>query len=105
MNQILSKKIKNKSYHATSFTILYGASPTDEKSWKQLSVTAQNEKEASLWTQSLKILSDAAKKEANIQKTESSSPSESYQNHSKSQSTVINGSKTTFDSKLIWKTF
>lgn len=53
-----SKKTKNKEIQETSFTVVYGKS---QKSAKKLTVTAKNEKEAYVWAQGLKILSDAAK--------------------------------------------
>ena len=55
------EKTKKKDLHETSFTIFYGKGNT-EKEQKQLTVTAKNEKEAFVWAQGLKILSDAAKK-------------------------------------------
>jgi len=54
------EKTKQTDLHDTSFTIYYGSSK-QAKSWKSLTVTAQNAKEAFVWAQGLKILSDAAK--------------------------------------------
>merc|ERR1712087_229767 len=51
--------------HETSFTIFYGKA-NNEKHWKSLTVTAKNEKEAFVWAQGLKILSDASKKGEHI---------------------------------------
>ncbi|ETO03811.1 inactive phospholipase C-like protein 2, partial [Reticulomyxa filosa] len=49
------KKSKDEEIHETSFTVVYG------KDLKQLNVTAKSPKEAYVWAQGLKILSDAAK--------------------------------------------
>ena len=54
------EKTKKTDLHETSFTIYYGKEP-NEKFWKSLTVTAKNEKEAFVWAQGLKILSDSAK--------------------------------------------
>merc|ERR1712083_777831 len=55
------QKTKKKDLHETSFTIFYGKPTDSEKMWKHLTVTAKNEKEAFVWAQGLKILSDASK--------------------------------------------
>lgn len=54
------EKTKKQELQETSFTIFYGKSG-QEKQWKSLTVTAKNEKEAFVWAQGLKILSDASK--------------------------------------------
>jgi len=54
------RKTKEEEIHETSFTVIYG------KDGKQLNVTAKSPKEAFVWAQGLKILSDAAKRGANI---------------------------------------
>jgi len=83
------QKVKNKELHETSFTILYGPSSTDEKSWKQLTVSAQNEKEAFVWAQGLKILSDAAKKGTNIKDIKVDPSIATQHKHRKTQSVII----------------
>lgn len=51
----------------TSFTVFYSKSKLSTKQkLKQLTVTAKNEKEAYVWAQGLKILSDAAKRGQSI---------------------------------------
>merc|ERR1712154_437248 len=54
------EKTKKTDLHETSFTIFYGKS-NNQKNWKSLTVTAKNDKEAFVWAQGLKILSDASK--------------------------------------------
>jgi len=54
------RRSKDEEVHDTSFTIIYG------KDSKQLNVTAKSPKEAYVWAQGLKILSDAAKKGTNV---------------------------------------
>merc|ERR1712154_638113 len=56
------EKTKKKDLHETSFTIFYGKPNAAEKTWKNLTVTAKNDKEAVVWAQGLKILADASKK-------------------------------------------
>merc|ERR1712244_198468 len=55
------QKTKKKDLHETSFTIFYGKPDSTKKTWKHLTVTAKNDKEAFVWAQGLKILSDASK--------------------------------------------
>lgn len=55
------QKTKKKDLHETSFTIFYGKPDSTKKMWKHLTVTAKNDKEAFVWAQGLKILSDASK--------------------------------------------
>jgi len=83
------QKVKSKDLRETSFTILYGPSSTDEKSWKQLTVSAQNEKEAFVWAQGLKILSDAAKKGTNIKDIKVDPSIANQHKHRKTQSVII----------------
>jgi len=59
------EKTKKADVHETSFTIFYGKA-NNEKHWKSLTVTAKNEKEAFVWAQGLKILSDASKQGRHI---------------------------------------
>lgn len=59
------EKTKKADVHETSFTIFYGKA-NNEKHWKSLTVTAKNEKEAFVWAQGLKILSDASKQGKHI---------------------------------------
>jgi len=59
------EKTKKKDVQETSFTIFYGKA-NNEKHWKSLTVTAKNPKEAFVWAQGLKILSDASKQGKHI---------------------------------------
>ncbi|ETO00745.1 Ran GTPase binding protein, partial [Reticulomyxa filosa] len=54
------RRSKAEDIHETSFTVVYG------KDAKQLNVTAKSPKEAFVWAQGLKILSDAAKRGTNV---------------------------------------
>jgi len=56
----VAERTKKQELRETSFTIFYGKAGA-EKMWKSLTVTAKNEKEAFVWAQGLKILSDASK--------------------------------------------
>ncbi|ETO19469.1 hypothetical protein RFI_17761, partial [Reticulomyxa filosa] len=54
------RRVKDRDIYETSFTVIYG----DERN--QLNVTAKSPQEAYVWAHGLKILSDAAKRGANI---------------------------------------
>eukprot|EP00484_Ammonia_sp_Unknown_P020755 CAMPEP_0197024632 /NCGR_PEP_ID=MMETSP1384-20130603/5142_1 /TAXON_ID=29189 /ORGANISM="Ammonia sp." /LENGTH=746 /DNA_ID=CAMNT_0042453047 /DNA_START=51 /DNA_END=2291 /DNA_ORIENTATION=- len=96
------EKTKQKDLHETSFTIYYGKT-TNDKEWKSLTVTAKNEKEAFVWAQGLKILSDAAKKGRHLRslstaqipanlpdnENESGSPPPKHGGHHQKQESVI----------------
>jgi len=103
------EKTKKADVHETSFTIFYGKA-NNEKHWKSLTVTAKNEKEAFVWAQGLKILSDASKQGKHIRtlsknvlpsKSEPASPDENDPNDplgrrkhfAKTQSVIISMDK------------
>jgi len=94
------KKTKKKDLHETSFTIFYGKPNVAEKMWKHLTVTAKNDKEAFVWAQGLKILSDASKKGQHVRtlskaqlgasESHSASPNNAQQpGHHKQESVII----------------
>lgn len=71
--------------HETSFTIFYGKPNAAEKTWKNLTVTAKNDKEAVVWAQGLKILADASKKGQHV-RTLSKAQMGASHSHSASES-------------------
>jgi len=77
--------VRNKEeVQETSFTVIYG------KDSKQLNVTAKSPKEAYVWAQGLKILSDAAKRGTNISDLKSLEVEpESSSKHDRTKSVVI----------------
>jgi hypothetical protein len=78
------RKTKEEEIHETSFTVVYG------KDSKQLNVTAKSPKEAYVWAQGLKILSDAAKRGTNISDLKSLSvKKDESAKHERSNSVVI----------------
>merc|ERR1712228_768139 len=76
------QKTKKKDLHETSFTIFYGKPKDSEKMWKNLTVTAKNDKEAFVWAQGLKILSDASKQGRHLRTLSTSQMGPSPQNES-----------------------
>merc|ERR1712003_309492 len=79
------QKTKKKDLHETSFTIFYGKPDSAEKTWKNLTVTAKNDKEAVVWAQGLKILADASKKGQHV-RTLSKAQMGASHSHSASES-------------------
>jgi len=78
------RKTKEEEIHETSFTVVYG------KDRKQLNVTAKSPKEAYVWAQGLKILSDAAKRGTNISDLKSLEVEKSDESkHGRTTSVVI----------------
>merc|ERR1712083_90947 len=84
------QKTKKKDLHETSFTIFYGKPTDSEKMGKHLTVTAKNDKEAFVWAQGLKILSDASKQGKHLRTLSTSQMGPSPQHNDESSQSTPN---------------